>query len=156
MRDPDEDPSQQETGGPGQTLFEFIRHWSRRSSTPASRSMEQNGRYVLATEATDSLSKRAPATINSVAREIGIDQSGASRLVRDAVEAGYLEMNPSPRDARERVVAVTRAGQRLLVDAHHWQEEVFEQLTDDWKAEERAVFHHAMLRLLKRSHDQEE
>lgn len=47
-------------------------------------------------------------------------------------------------------------GQRLLVHAHHWQEEVFEQLTDDWKAEERAVFHHAMLRLLKRSHEQEE
>lgn len=156
MRDPDEDPSQHETGGPGQTLFEFIRHWSRRSSMPASRLAEQNGRYVLVTEAIGSLSKRAPATINSVAREIGIDQSGASRLVRDAIEDGYLEMTTSPRDARQRVVVVTKAGRRLLDDARHWQEEVFGRLTDGWTAEERAVFHHAMLRLLKRSHDQEE
>ncbi|MGO4193901.1 hypothetical protein AB4Z13_00855 [Rhizobium sp. YAF28] len=47
-------------------------------------------------------------------------------------------------------------GRQPLVDAHHWQQEVFEQLTNDWKAEERTVFHHAMLRLLKRSHEQEE
>jgi hypothetical protein len=47
-------------------------------------------------------------------------------------------------------------GRQLFVDGHHWQEEVFERLTNDWKAEERAVFHHTMLRLLKRSHDQEE
>jgi hypothetical protein len=47
-------------------------------------------------------------------------------------------------------------GRQPLVDSHHRQEEVFERLTDDWKAEERTVFHHAMLRLLKRSHEQEE
>lgn len=152
MRDNDEE-SPQRVAGPGQTLFEFVRHWSRRSNTPANRSAEQSGRRVLVTEAVWTLSKRGPATINSVAHEIGIDQSGASRLVKDAVQAGYLEMSPSPRDARERVVAVTEMGERLLVDAHRWQEDVFERLTNDWEAEERAAFHHAMLRLLMRSRE---
>jgi len=139
--------------GPGQTLFEFVRYWSRRSNTDASRATEQNGRYVLVTEVIWGLSKRGRVTINSVAREIGIDQSGASRLVKDAVQAGYLSMNPSPRDARQRMVAVTTAGEQLLVNAHRWQEEVFERLTSDWKIEERDAFHHAMLRMLERSHE---
>src|SRR4051812_17409937 len=54
------------TGGPGQMLFEFARHWSRRSNTPARRSTER-GKYVLVTKAIASLAKRGPATINAVA-----------------------------------------------------------------------------------------
>jgi DNA-binding MarR family transcriptional regulator len=140
-------------GGPGQTLFEFVRHWSRRSNAPANRAGERNGRHVLVTEAIGAIAKRGPATINAVAHEIGIDQSGASRLVKDAVEAGYLEMKPSPHDARQRVVALKKAGRQLLLDAHRWQEEVFAQLTDDWETRERVAFHRAMLRLLNRSHE---
>ncbi|MCP1470675.1 DNA-binding MarR family transcriptional regulator [Sphingobium sp. OAS761] len=138
--------------GPGQTLFEFVRHWSRRPNTPTDRLLEQNGRHVLVAEAVGTLTKREPVTINALAREIGIDQSGASRLVKEAAEAGYLEMKSSPHDARRREVSLKKAGQRLLVDAHCWQEEVFRQLTDGWEDDERLAFHRAMLRLLQRSH----
>ncbi len=46
---------------------------------------------MLVCEAVHSLSERGvAATINAIAHEIGIDQSGASRLVTSATTAGYL------------------------------------------------------------------
>ncbi|MDA2804300.1 MarR family winged helix-turn-helix transcriptional regulator [Nocardiopsis suaedae] len=140
--------------GPGQALFAFVRHWSRRWNGPTDHAAARQGRLVLATEAVHALQARggAPVTVNSVAREIGIDQSGASRLVKDAVETGHLELRPSADDARRREASVTAAGAALLRDAHRWQEEAFALLTEDWTEEERAGFHRAMVRLLDRSH----
>ncbi|MDA2812922.1 MarR family winged helix-turn-helix transcriptional regulator [Nocardiopsis sp. RSe5-2] len=140
--------------GPGQTLFAFVRHWSRRWNGPADHSAARQGRLVLVTEAVHALQARGrtPVTVNAVAREIGIDQSGASRLVKDAVDAGHLELRPSADDARRREASVTAAGTELLRGAHRWQEEVFGLLTEEWTEEERTGFHRAMVRLLDRSH----
>jgi DNA-binding MarR family transcriptional regulator len=138
--------------GPGQVLFEFVRHWSRRWNAPGDGHAAQRGRHVLVTEAVRSVGSRGAATVNAVAREIGIDQSGASRLVRDAVGAGYLEMRPSAVDARRREVSVAAAGHELLHEAHAWQERVFDRLTERWTTRQRDEFHRAMLRLLERSH----
>jgi DNA-binding MarR family transcriptional regulator len=132
--------------GPGQTLFAFVRHWSRRTNPG------DTGRDVLVTEAVRTLSARGGATINAVAYEIGIDQSGASRLVRAAVTAGYLAMTRAAADARRREVTVTPAGEALLADAHRWQEQVFDELTASWPAHRRAEFHQAMRSLLETSH----
>lgn len=137
----------------GQTLFEFVRHWSRRSGAPLNHMMKQNGRHVLVIEAIGALTKRGSATINAVADEIGIDQSGASRLVKEATLAGYLEMKPSPLDARQRQVVLSKAGKALLIEAYSWQEKIFQQLTLGWKDEERKAFHRAMLGLLNRSRE---
>ena len=64
--------------GPGQVLFHFVRHWSRRSVT-ADTGGEQ-GRLVLVCEAVHALRLRAtPATVNAIAQEVGAGQSGASR-----------------------------------------------------------------------------
>lgn len=136
--------------GPGQVLFEFVRHWSRRSY--ADPRIADQGRLVLVTEAVNSVAQRKPATINAIAHEIGIDQSGASRLVKEAVAAGYLQTQPSETDTRQRHATVTRSGLRMLNQAHQWQEEMFAQLTDGWSAQQRASFQHAMLNLLERSH----
>ncbi|MFC3996936.1 MarR family winged helix-turn-helix transcriptional regulator [Nocardiopsis sediminis] len=139
--------------GPGQALFAFVRHWSRRWNTAADGQAAQSGRHVLVTEAVHALAgRRGGATINDVAREIGIDQSGASRLVKDAVAAGHLELRPSTADARRREVSVTAGGRTLLRDAHRWQEEAFAHLTEGWTARQRNEFHRAMLRLMERSH----
>ncbi|WP_406400372.1 MarR family winged helix-turn-helix transcriptional regulator [Streptomyces uncialis] len=107
---------------------------------------------MLVTEAVRSLDSRGIVTINAVANEIGIDQSGASRMVKDAVAAGYLEIKPSASDTRRREVTVTSEGLDLLHDAHLWQEAVFDQLSGQWTDQQRAEFHHAMLHLLARSH----
>lgn len=137
-------------GGPGQVLFTFVRHWARRWQRPGDDSTARHGRHVLVTEAVRSLAAKTP-TVNDIAGEIGIDQSGASRLVADAVAAGYLTLGRCASDRRRRSVSITAAGTRLLRDAHRWQEAVFARLTTRWPARQRDEFHRAMRSLLDRS-----
>lgn len=136
--------------GPGQTLFEFVRHWSHRA--PESGTAE--GRLVVVVEAVHALTRRGVlATINAVARELGIDQSGASRWVTGASEHGYLELHPSTSDGRSRHATVTAAGHEMLAHAHAWQEEIFGQLAEGWSAKRRREFEQAMNDMLDRSRE---
>jgi DNA-binding MarR family transcriptional regulator len=135
--------------GPGQVLFAFVRHWSRRSSGEA----VERGRLVLVTEAVHALDRRGiPATVNAVGEEIGIDQSGASRLVRNATEAGVLTMRAPAHDGRRRHVAITASGSALLEGAHAWQERVFDRLTEGWSEQRRRDFQQAMTDLIDSSY----
>ena len=138
--------------GPGQVLFTFVRHWSSRSSASDHKVAEQ-GRLVLVTEAVHALTQRGiVATVNAVAHEIGVDQSGASRLVKSATEAGYLTMQASPIDGRQRQATVTSFGHALLQQAHDWQERVFDRLTEGWSEQQRRDFQQAMTDLIDRSY----
>ncbi len=132
-------------------MFEFVRHWSRRSTDIDGSGVEQ-GRLVMATEAVASIVGRGEtATINAVAHTLGVDQSGASRMVASAVSAGYLTMTPAPSDRRRREATVTRSGRTALRDAHAWQEQVFDELTRDWTQHRREQFQDAMTDLITRS-----
>jgi len=137
--------------GPGQLLFGFVRHWSRRAATGDATIAEQ-GRIVLATEAVHSLIERGePATVNAVALELGIDQSGASRLIKSAADAGYLTMVKGASDGRRRDVSITAAGAEALEHAHAWQERVFDELTAGWSRQRRDDFQRSMADLIARS-----
>jgi len=137
--------------GPGQLLFHFVRHWSRRCVT-ADKGGEQ-GRLVLVCEAVHALGRRGTAaTVNAIAREIGIDQSGASRLVKSAAAAGYLVLTAPATDGRRREAALTAAGRAMLEDAHRWQEEVFAELTAGWSDRRRREFRAGMTELMERSY----
>ncbi|WP_202976214.1 MULTISPECIES: MarR family winged helix-turn-helix transcriptional regulator [Micrococcaceae] len=108
---------------------------------------------MLVCEAVHALSLRAaPATVNAVAQEVGIDQSGASRLIKSATVAGYLVMAASATDGRRRVASLTSAGQSMLDQAHRWQEEVFAALTIGWSDQKRRDFQQAMTDLIERSY----
>ncbi|MFC4000469.1 MarR family winged helix-turn-helix transcriptional regulator [Prauserella oleivorans] len=138
--------------GPGQTLFAFVRHWARRSPV-GDHAVAEHGRLVLVTEAVQALTTRGiAATVNAVAQEIGIDQSGASRLIKSAVDAGYLTMRASEADRRRRQASITSAGETMLAQAHHWQEQVFDRLTTGWSEQRRRDFHQAMTDLMDRSY----
>lgn len=118
--------------GPGQTLFQVVRFWSRRW-TGAGHTLELgHARDVMVTEAVASLNRRDVATVNAVAIELGIDQSGASRFIAQAVQRGYLAKAAALEDARQHALLVTPAGEDLLLAAHEWQESVFADLTADW------------------------
>jgi DNA-binding MarR family transcriptional regulator len=135
--------------GPGRVLFAFVRHWSRRSSDAGT----EQGRLVLVTEAVHALASRGiAATVNAIGDEIGIDQSGASRLVRAATAAGLLAMRAPDHDGRRRHATVTPSGHALLADAHAWQEQVFDRLTDGWSPERRRDFQQAMTELMDLSY----
>lgn len=137
--------------GPGQTLFHFVRHWARRPLAPDAGG--EHGRLVLVCEAVHALGRRnAPATVNAIAREIGIDQSGASRLIRSATEGGHLTTAASAADGRQREASLTPAGRALLDQAHRWQEDVFSELTRGWSDAKRRNFQQAMTDLMDRSY----
>ncbi|MEU2946491.1 MarR family winged helix-turn-helix transcriptional regulator [Nocardiopsis alba] len=142
-------------GGPGETLFAFVRHWARR--TPAGDpKIADRGRIVLVCEAVHSLTERGTsATVNAIAHEVGIDQSGVSRLVKSAAEDGYLVMEVSRTDGRRREASLTDEGRDMLEQAHHWQERVFDRLTEGWSAERRREFHRSMRDLMDRSREPE-
>lgn len=138
--------------GPGQVLFAFVRHWARRASV-ADHDVAERGRLVLVTEAVHALSRRGIAvTVNAVAREIGVDQSGASRLVKSAVAAGFLATQASGADGRRREATVTSSGHTMLEHAHQWQEQVFDRLTEGWSEQQRRDFQRAMTDLVDRSY----
>lgn len=139
------------TSGAGQALFGFVRHWSRRWNGPGQEERAERGRDVLVAEAVHALRDRDRVTVNDVAAELAIDQSGASRMIAQAAGRGYLTVAPSAADGRRRSVTLSPAGLELLRAAHAWQEAVFAELTDDWTPAERADFHRAMTRLLTRS-----
>ncbi|MGP4102672.1 MarR family winged helix-turn-helix transcriptional regulator [Nonomuraea sp. KM90] len=108
---------------------------------------------MLVVEAVHALTQRGvAATVNAVATEIGIDQSGASRLVKSATEAGYLTMHAPDRDGRQRRATLTASGRTMLDQAHDWQERVFDQLTEGWSEQRRRDFQQAMTELIDRSY----
>ena len=137
--------------GPAQTLFGFVRHWSRRSVTGAAAA--EQGRLVLVGEAVHSLNERGlAATVNAIAHEIGIDQSGASRLVQSATAAGHLVLAAPAADGRRREASLTAAGRAMLAQAHRWQDEVFARLTAGWSERRRRDFQQGMTDLMDRSY----
>lgn len=137
--------------GPGQVLFHFVRHWARRAA--AGDAGGEQGRLVLVCEAAHALGRRgSAATVNAIAHEIGIDQSGASRLIRSAEAAGYLTTAAPAADSRRREASLTPDGRSMLDEAHRWQESVFAELTAAWSDEKRAGFRQAMTDLMERSY----
>lgn len=126
-------------GGP--SLFRLVRFWSRRWTTRASEELTGEMRHVqhiLVVEAVDAL--RGEATVNAVARQLGLDHSGASRMVKDAAAAGYLSREESDEDRRRTVVRLTTDGSELLAGAREWQERAFDELTATWDPQDKAQF----------------
>lgn len=79
-------------------------------------------------------------TIADVAHQLGIDRSGASRLVRDAADAGLLDRLTADPDRRRAAIHATPAGRELLDAALDWQRAAFVELTASWEAADRACF----------------
>lgn len=137
-----------ERATPGGALFRVVRYWSRRWTGAGQSVNAERGRDVMVTEAVATLQGGAGATVNQVADELGIDQSGASRFLTQAVERGYLSKVAPPTDARQRRLVVTSKGAKMLESAHHWQESVFAELTADWSIEDVQRFHGYLQRFL--------
>lgn len=130
----------------GNTLFHLVRSLTGPQFTYGVK--PTHGRMVMAVEAVDAVLQRGAVTINDLADELGIDQSGASRLVSQAIAAGYIQRNRGQEDGRARECGLTPAGEDLLHTARRWQEETFARLTADWTESERTQFESQMQRLI--------
>ncbi|WP_433576935.1 MarR family winged helix-turn-helix transcriptional regulator [Nocardia brasiliensis] len=129
-------------GGPA--LFRLVRFWSRRwinrtsADLPDELRSAQHVQVVEAVAAT--VEQGGEATIGTVAHQLGLDHSGASRMVRDATAAGYLSRTAAAHDRRKTSLALTGDGEQLLTEAHTWQRQIFADLTADWDDADRKRF----------------
>ena len=121
----------------GQVLFAFVRFWSRRWTGAGLGVDAERGRDVMVAEAVRALSQtRTPVSVNDIAHELGVDQSGASRMVARAERLNLLTRQAPGRVGQRSSIAVTAAGEDLLRQAHAWQDAVFRSLTADWPDED--------------------
>jgi DNA-binding MarR family transcriptional regulator len=123
-------------GGPA--LFRLVRFFARRWITQASIESDAQVQHILVLEAVHA--SRGEASINAVAHQLGLDHSGASRMVKDASRAGYLTRGESEEDRRRTVLRVSQAGEALLQAAHQWQRKTFDELTQGWAEHDREQF----------------
>jgi DNA-binding MarR family transcriptional regulator len=134
----------QELAGAGPALFRLVRFWSRRWATRVAGELTGEHRRVQdiqVLEAVDTAGRGgAEVSVADVAHQLGIDRSGASRFIADAVEHGYLRREASPADARRAVLVISEAGRDLLTGAHAWQDEVFAALIAGWPERDAAQF----------------
>jgi DNA-binding MarR family transcriptional regulator len=130
-------------GGPA--LFRLVRFWSRRWTGRAAEELTGEPRHVqhiLVVEAVHTTARQTPeeANVATVAHQLGLDHSGASRMVRDAVAAGYLVRAASAHDRRSAALRLTREGRALLEGSRAWQRRAFAELTAGWQEEDRRRF----------------
>ncbi|MGH3381985.1 MAG: MarR family winged helix-turn-helix transcriptional regulator [Actinoallomurus sp.] len=125
-------------GGPA--LFRLVRFWSRRWINRASEELTGHPSHVphiLAVEAVRTGNATEEATVGTVAHQLGLDHSGASRLVREAVTAGYLTRTTSNHDRRRASLQITENGHELLAGSREWQRHAFAELTATWDDHDR-------------------
>lgn len=129
-------------GGPA--LFRLIRFWSRRWINRTSAQLPDELRHTQHIQVVEAVAAAtengAEATISTVAHLLGLDHSGASRMVRDAGAAGYVSRTESTLDRRRTALRLTPRGTRLLTGARQWQRRIFAELTAAWSDEDRDRF----------------
>ena len=70
-----------------------------------------------------SSSLAGPSSISDLAEQLAMDRTTLSRNVQPLVKRGLLELKRSQADSRTRLVEITPAGERLLVEAYPlWKE----------------------------------
>lgn len=137
-----------ETADGGPALFRLVRFWSRRwinqaltdTAAAPDHDLRQVQHIQVVEAVTAGLRISDEATVSTVADQLGLDHSGASRMVRDAVAAGYLTRVDSAHDRRRVVLKLTGNGRDLLAGSRDWQRRCFDQLTASWHERDRRQF----------------
>jgi DNA-binding MarR family transcriptional regulator len=77
-----------------------------------------------------------PQRISEVAQRLGVDLSVASRQIAALAAEGYVERREDERDRRAQLVAVTRAGRRVLRESHRRMVAAFTRVLESWSDED--------------------
>jgi DNA-binding MarR family transcriptional regulator len=135
--------------GGGPALFRLVRFWARRGPMRVSAELTGEDRRLQDIQVLEAVAAGPDdeVSVADVAHHLGIDRSGASRFVSDAVAHGYLARGSASGDARRAVLTITAAGRELLEGATAWQDRVFGELTAHWPAADAAAFARHLRRL---------
>lgn len=135
----------------GPALFWLVWFWSRRWAQHGAQDVsgeERRLQDIAVLEAIETVAGESDEVlVADVAHQLGIDRSGASRLLGAAEAHGHVERRSSPSDGRRVVVTITAEGRELLDGSHAWQEQVFTHLTEGWDPEDAERFGRYLRRL---------
>lgn len=128
----------------GKALFRFGRVFARlprRDLLQAPTGWDVELSAILLVQAIEAIEAEGlAATVGGLAGKLGVDPSTASRLVAQAVRAGYLRRVALQRDGRAVGLALTEAGRELGAGAARYQRAVFDAATQGWTNDERVAF----------------
>jgi DNA-binding MarR family transcriptional regulator len=100
------------------------------------------GRHAMAELGTQGFTALAvlqvhgPQRVSEVAQRLGVDLSVASRQIGALAAEGYVERREDDRDRRAQMVAVTRAGRRVLRESHRRMVAAFTRVLESWSDED--------------------
>jgi DNA-binding MarR family transcriptional regulator len=96
------------------------------------------GRHAMAELGTQgfhalaALQVHGPLRVSDVAQRLGVDLSVASRQIASLAAEGYVERREDPQDRRAQLVAVTRAGRKVLRESHRRMVAGFTRVLESW------------------------
>jgi DNA-binding MarR family transcriptional regulator len=82
------------------------------------------------------LQVHGPLRVSEVARHLGVDLSVASRQIASLAAEGFVERREDDRDRRAQLVAVTRAGRKVLRESHRRMVAAFTRVLETWSDED--------------------
>jgi DNA-binding MarR family transcriptional regulator len=82
------------------------------------------------------LQLHGPLRVSDVAQRLGVDLSVASRQIASLAAEGYVERREDSRDRRAQLVAVTRAGRKVLRESHRRMVAGFTRVLEGWSDED--------------------
>lgn len=95
---------------------------------------------VLVVDAVARGGRIGEVTVGSVADQLSINESTASRLIDATVRAGFAERGRSPADARRAVLTLTASGHQLYDRAVAYRIDYLAGLLGDWTPQDRDAF----------------
>ncbi|MBB2910912.1 DNA-binding MarR family transcriptional regulator [Streptosporangium becharense] len=124
-------------------LFRLRRIWARplrpRRAGEPQRPVQMSN--VMVVHAVHKLSLDVPeVTVGAVAEQLDVDPSTASRLVNDAVGAGFVEREESAVDARRARLTLSDRGRRVLDVVVRHRRTYLDGLMADWDESDRETF----------------
>jgi len=80
--------------------------------------------------------REGPVRVSTVAEQLSVDLSVASRQVGALTLAGYVEREPDPEDRRATRINLTPEGTRVLRDSHRRMVAITATAVQEWSAED--------------------
>lgn len=131
--------------GIGPALLRLYRLWGRAKMqavppVDASLSRKDLSRALIVGLVDEGTRSGEEISVGTLAGQLDVDPSAASRMVSDTIQAGYLRRAPSQADARRALLELTGPGRELLSRYRDHQRAVFELITQDWTPNDQHEF----------------
>ncbi len=91
---------------------------------------------IVTLEAVHAAGRIGDSSIAAIAEQLGVDRSGASRMITAAANHGLVSKRSADSDQRRTEVDITETGHALLETAHAWQADAFQAMTANWAPED--------------------